>query len=86
MPLIVPLIFCFYANQTLLGLDGLVNNIPAGLSAIDGPPPGGSCCPLIGIAKRRGLGLRLHSGFCPPSQDTPGAAPGSLFPFHRRRN
>lgn len=29
MPLIVPLIFCFYANQTFLGLDGLVNNSPS---------------------------------------------------------
>lgn len=28
MPLIVPLISCFYANQTFLGLDGLVNNTP----------------------------------------------------------
>lgn len=43
MPLIVPLISCFYANQTFLGLDGLVNNTPGGLSAIDRPPPGGSC-------------------------------------------
>lgn len=44
MPLIVPLISCFYANQTFLGLDGLVNNTPGSLSAIDRPPPGGSCC------------------------------------------
>ena len=29
MPLIVPLISCFYANQTFLGLDGLVNNTPS---------------------------------------------------------
>ena len=42
MPLIVPLISCFYANQTFLGLDGLVNNTPGSLSAIDRPPPGGS--------------------------------------------
>ena len=41
MPLIVPLISCFYANQTFLGLDGLVNNTPGSLSAIDRPPPGG---------------------------------------------
>lgn len=29
MPLIVPLISCFYANQTFLGLDGLMNNTPS---------------------------------------------------------
>ena len=28
MPLIVPLISCFYANQTFLGLAGLGNNTP----------------------------------------------------------
>lgn len=28
MPLIVPLISCFYANQTFPGLDGPVNNAP----------------------------------------------------------
>lgn len=50
MPLIVPLISCFYANQTFLGLDGFVNNPPAGLSATD-RPPGGSGGPADGIAR-----------------------------------
>lgn len=62
MPLIVPLISCFYANQTFLGLDGLVNNTPSSLSAIDRPPPGGSCC--------------LADGYHhPPHQIDPGLAP-----------
>ena len=65
MPLIVPLISCFYANQTFLGLDGLVNNTPGSLSAIDRPPPGGSCCLTDGYRHHRPP---------PPNRPRPGPA------------
>ena len=81
MPLIVPLISCFYANQTFLGLDGLVNNTPGSLSAIDRPPPGGSCCLADGYRHHRTPPPQIDPGLA-PHEGQPGSAwvPGWLLP------
>lgn len=87
MPLIVPLISCFYANQTFLGLAGLGNNTPGrtiyhrqALSWRQLLRPGRCRRP-------RSPGPGCLAGLLPPAPiplDPPGAAPWPLSPFHRR--
>lgn len=82
MPLIVPLISCFYANQTFLGLDGRVNNTPSRPRCRRRASSWRQLVPTDGYRRAQRPGL----GSCPPGHRAPGAAPGPLFPFHRGGN